>query len=172
MQARLAWSNKHVAMSPHIILKEREERRQRREKLLLLSAARQRCLAKSEAEVVVAESQRGPPTEDYEESDLETPHPRTSPEVAAETQDMRLHSTRFRDYCDHVPSAEINNITRTLLTDLVFFQERLYQKDPIKARYKRRLVYGLKEVRKYLLLNKLKCIIFAPDIEEVKAAGN
>ncbi|XP_064461681.1 uncharacterized protein LOC135371623 isoform X2 [Ornithodoros turicata] len=74
-------------------------------------------------------------------------------------------------YCDHLLSKEINDVSKKLISDLVLFQDRLHLKDPVKARSKRRLVYGLKEVRRYLSLNKLKCIIFAPDIEEVKAEG-
>lgn len=164
-------ARRKLSVMKKIILKEREERRQRHEKLRLVTAARQSLLANSAAKVVVELAQDPAPTEGHEDSDSVTPPPQTLPQVAAVPQEKRLHSTRFRDYCDHVQTAEINLATKTLLTDLVFFQERLYQKDPIKARSKRRLVYGLKEVRKYLLLNKLKCIIFAPDIEEVKAEG-
>ncbi|XP_065290214.1 uncharacterized protein Sbp2 [Dermacentor albipictus] len=164
-------ARRKLSVMKKIILKEREERRQRHEKLRLVTAARQSLLANSAAEVVVELARDPAPTEGHEDSDPGTLPPRTLPDVAAAPQEKRLHSTRFRDYCDHVQTPEINLTTKTLLTDLVFFQERLYQKDPIKARSKRRLVYGLKEVRKYLLLNKLKCIIFAPDIEEVKAEG-
>lgn len=119
--------------------------------------------------VVERDQSSAPESDILEEGDPATQS--LSPQVAADPEKRRLHSTRFRDYCDHVQSPEINMTARTLLTDLVFFQDRLYQRDPVKARTKRRLVYGLKEVRKYLLLNKLKCIIFAPDIEEVKAEG-
>ncbi|KAL1422719.1 hypothetical protein MTO96_003801 [Rhipicephalus appendiculatus] len=133
-------ARRKLSVMKKIILKEREERRQRREKLRLLTAARQSCLANSAAEVVV---ELDPATEGHQESDLETPLPRIAPKVAAEPQAKQLHSTRFRDYCDHVQSPEINKTTRTLLTDLVFFQERLYQKDPVKARSKRRLGGGL-----------------------------
>ncbi|KAH8023384.1 hypothetical protein HPB51_013222 [Rhipicephalus microplus] len=159
----------YLNTSVEIIIKEREDRRQRREKLRLLTAARQGCLANSASEVVV---ELDPATESNEEIGLqETPLSRIEPNSEAQPEVKQLHSTRFRDYCDHVQSPEINKTTKALLADLVFYQDRLYQKDPIKARSKRRLVYGLKEVRKYLLLNKLKCIVFAPDIEEVKGAG-
>nr|ASK40404.1 hypothetical protein [Amblyomma maculatum] len=163
-------ARKKLSVMKKIVLREREERRQRQEKLRLASAARHSLLNSATPEVVVELDQSSVP----ESGDIEEGGPVTQPslpETPVDSQKRQLHSTRFRDYCDHVLTPEINMTVKTLLTDLVFFQDRLYQKDPIKARSKRRLVYGLKEVRKYLLLNKLKCIIFAPDIEEVRAEG-
>ncbi|KAL3202859.1 hypothetical protein MRX96_001225 [Rhipicephalus microplus] len=136
-------ARRKLSVMKKIIIKEREDRRQRREKLRLLTAARQGCLANSASEVVV---ELDPATENNEEIGLQdTPLSRIEPNSEAQPE-----------------SPEINKTTKALLADLVFYQDRLYQKDPIKARSKRRLVYGLKEVRKYLLLNKLKCIVFRP----------
>ncbi|XP_077524366.1 SECIS-binding protein 2 isoform X3 [Amblyomma americanum] len=163
-------ARRKLSVMKKIVLKEREERRQRQEKLQLASAARQSLLDSAIPRVVVdLDDSPVPESGGLEEGDPAMQLP--LPQAAADLEKRRLHSTRFRDYCDHVQTSEINITAKTLLTDLVFFQDRLYQKDPIKARSKRRLVYGLKEVHKYLLLNKLKCIIFAPDIEEVKAEG-
>lgn len=82
-----------------------------------------------------------------------------------------LHTKKFRDYCDHMVSEEIDTTAMTILKDLVRFQDRLHEKDPIKARMKRRLVYGLREVTKHLRLCKLKCIIIAPNIEKISSEG-
>ncbi|VDK85124.1 unnamed protein product [Litomosoides sigmodontis] len=48
------------------------------------------------------------------------------------------------------------------------FQDRAWKRNPIKARSKRRLVCGLREVRKQLLLKAARCIILARDIETNK----
>lgn len=58
-----------------------------------------------------------------------------------------------------------------LLKELVRFQDRLYQKDPVKAKAKRRLVLGLREVLKHLKLRKLKCVIISPNCEKIQAKG-
>lgn len=58
-----------------------------------------------------------------------------------------------------------------LLKELVRFQDRMYQKDPVKAKTKRRLVLGLREVLKHLKLRKLKCVIISPNCEKIQSKG-
>ncbi|KFM61226.1 Selenocysteine insertion sequence-binding protein 2-like protein, partial [Stegodyphus mimosarum] len=82
-----------------------------------------------------------------------------------------IHTRNFREYCDHLISKDIDDTVHALLEDLVRFQDRMHQKDPVKARMKRRLVFGIKEVKKYIKLRKLKCIIMATDIENVVTEG-
>ncbi|KAG0414648.1 hypothetical protein HPB47_008191 [Ixodes persulcatus] len=139
-------ARKKLTVMKKIILKEREERKQ------LLARVKQATLARQSLIENASET-----------CCLDDGLP--------QQETKQLHSTRFREYCDQMLSVEINQATKALITDLVFFQDRLHQKDPIKAKSKRRLVCGLKEVKKYLLLKKLKCVVFAPDIEEVKAEG-
>lgn len=79
-------------------------------------------------------------------------------------------SVPFR-YCSHVVKEEINECATQLLTDLVRFQDRQYQKDPIKAKAKRRYVCGLREVMKHLKLRKLKCVIIPPNLDRIQSAG-
>ena len=57
------------------------------------------------------------------------------------------------------------------MTDLIRFQDKQHAKDPVKAKAKRRFVVGLREVAKFLKVKKIKCIIFAPDIEKVETKG-
>jgi len=52
-----------------------------------------------------------------------------------------------------------------------FFNFRLYQKDPLKAKMKRRLVMGIREVTKHLKLKKLKCVIVSPNLEKIQSKG-
>lgn len=68
-------------------------------------------------------------------------------------------------------SKEIDESVTMLLQELVRFQERIYQKDPTKAKTKRRLVMGLREVTKHMKLNKIKCVLISPNCEKIQAKG-
>lgn len=68
-------------------------------------------------------------------------------------------------------SKDVDECVTTLLKELVRFQDRLYQKDPMKARMKRRIVMGLREVQKHLKLRKLKCVIISPNCERIQSKG-
>ncbi|XP_072271140.1 selenocysteine insertion sequence-binding protein 2 [Pyxicephalus adspersus] len=83
----------------------------------------------------------------------------------------KIHSRRFREYCSQVLSKEVDSCVTDLLKELVRFQDRLYLKDPAKAKTKRRLVMGLREVLKHLKLKKLKCIIISPNCEKIQSKG-
>ncbi|XP_017546532.1 selenocysteine insertion sequence-binding protein 2 isoform X2 [Pygocentrus nattereri] len=83
----------------------------------------------------------------------------------------KIHSRKFREYCSQMLSKDVDECVTTLLKVLVRFQDRLYQKDPMKARMKRRLVMGLREVLKHLKLRKVKCVIISPNCERVQSKG-
>ncbi|XP_048045314.1 selenocysteine insertion sequence-binding protein 2-like [Megalobrama amblycephala] len=83
----------------------------------------------------------------------------------------KIHSRKFRDYCNQVLSKDVDECVSSLLKELVRFQDRLYQKDPMKARMKRRLVMGLREVLKHLKLRKVKCVIISPNCERIQSKG-
>ncbi|XP_057204247.1 selenocysteine insertion sequence-binding protein 2-like isoform X1 [Triplophysa rosa] len=83
----------------------------------------------------------------------------------------KIHSRRFREYCNQVLSKEIDESVTLLLQELVRFQERVYQKEPTKAKAKRRLVMGLREVTKHMKLQKIKCVIISPNCEKIQAKG-
>ncbi|XP_054628337.1 selenocysteine insertion sequence-binding protein 2-like isoform X11 [Dunckerocampus dactyliophorus] len=83
----------------------------------------------------------------------------------------KIHSRKFREYCSQMLSKDVDQCVTSLLRELVRFQDRLYQKDPMKARMKRRLVMGLREVLKHLKLRKVKCVIISPNCERVQAKG-
>lgn len=77
----------------------------------------------------------------------------------------------FSSYCSQMLSRDVDDCVTTLLKELVRFQDRLYQKDPMKARMKRRIVMGLREVLKHLKLRKLKCVIISPNCERIESKG-
>ncbi|XP_017510456.1 selenocysteine insertion sequence-binding protein 2 isoform X7 [Manis javanica] len=83
----------------------------------------------------------------------------------------KIHSRRFRDYCSQMLSKEVDACVTDLLKELVRFQDRMYQKDPVKAKTKRRLVLGLREVLKHLKLRRLKCVIISPNCEKIQSKG-
>ncbi|KAM8885389.1 selenocysteine insertion sequence-binding protein 2-like [Spinachia spinachia] len=83
----------------------------------------------------------------------------------------KIHSRKFRDYCSQMLSKDVDECVTALLKELVRFQDRLYQKDPMKARMKRRIVMGLREVLKHLKLRKVKCVILSPNCERIQAKG-
>ncbi|KAJ8285575.1 hypothetical protein GJAV_G00028400 [Gymnothorax javanicus] len=83
----------------------------------------------------------------------------------------KIHSRKFRDYCSQLLSKDVDECVTILLKELVRFQDRLYQKDPMKARMKRRLVMGLREVLKHLKLRKVKCVIISPNCERIQTKG-
>ncbi|XP_077996549.1 selenocysteine insertion sequence-binding protein 2-like isoform X2 [Glandiceps talaboti] len=82
-----------------------------------------------------------------------------------------IHSRRFREYCNQVLDKDIDACCTTLLQTLCRFQDRQYHKDPSKAKSKRRLVMGLREVTKHLRLKKIKCIVISPNLERIQSRG-
>ncbi|TRY90173.1 hypothetical protein DNTS_033358 [Danionella cerebrum] len=83
----------------------------------------------------------------------------------------KIHSRRFREYCNQVLSKEIDESVSLLLQELVRFQECVYQRDSGRGKAKRRLVMGLREVTKHMKLRKIKCVIISPNCEKIQAKG-
>eukprot|EP00041_Stephanoeca_diplocostata_P018904 m.400231 g.400231 ORF g.400231 m.400231 type:complete len:783 (+) comp21158_c0_seq4:448-2796(+) len=81
------------------------------------------------------------------------------------------HSRKFREYCNHCIDPELNRLAVQFLEKLVQFQNRMHERDPIKARAKRRFVLGLREVGKSVARGKIRCVLVAPDIERIEAEG-
>ncbi|XP_031215419.1 selenocysteine insertion sequence-binding protein 2 isoform X6 [Mastomys coucha] len=173
-----------------IILKERQERMQQR----LQESAMSQTVANGDSQDVESGASNQTPSQDdptgpekTEESVSSTPvvegeseEPagtefQRDPEACQPTPDSvtfpKIHSRRFRDYCSQMLSKEVDACVTGLLKELVRFQDRMYQKDPVKAKTKRRLVLGLREVLKHLKLRKLKCIIISPNCEKTQSKG-
>jgi len=103
----------------------------------------------------------------------ETDTPAKTPlEVSTDEKALTaIHSRKFRSYCTHLLSPELDSTVSLLMADLVRFQDKQHAKDPVKAKAKRRFVVGLREVAKFLKVKKINCIILAPDIERVETEG-
>eukprot|EP00516_Mucochytrium_quahogii_P006425 CAMPEP_0203747386 /NCGR_PEP_ID=MMETSP0098-20131031/2552_1 /ASSEMBLY_ACC=CAM_ASM_000208 /TAXON_ID=96639 /ORGANISM=" , Strain NY0313808BC1" /LENGTH=677 /DNA_ID=CAMNT_0050635799 /DNA_START=121 /DNA_END=2154 /DNA_ORIENTATION=+ len=78
-----------------------------------------------------------------------------------------VRTTRLvREYVCQSLSVELNDVVTTLLGRLMFLQERLRKKDPMKLQMRRRLVFGLREVNRGIRSRRCKCIIVALNIEK------
>ncbi|XP_047685830.1 selenocysteine insertion sequence-binding protein 2 isoform X3 [Prionailurus viverrinus] len=170
-----------------IILKERQERKQQRLQENAVSPAPASDAALDGESGGDEALEQAEPSEGTEESAAPTPTGQRKSEEPPRTESQkeadglcpvpdgagcpRIHSRRFRDYCSQMLSKEVDACVTDLLRELVRFQDRMYQKDPVKAKTKRRLVLGLREVLKHLKLRKLKCIIISPNCEKIQSKG-
>ncbi|NXI75564.1 SEBP2 protein, partial [Rhipidura dahli] len=164
-----------------IILKEREQRKQQH--LLEQKTAPkdednicQTAGNVTEDETLLQDSQAAVPVTQVAEGFPENTGIKESKEGSVTSKQLtttlpKIHSRNFRDYCSQVLSKEVDSCVTDLLKELVRFQDRLYQKDPVKAKIKRRLVMGLREVLKHLKLKKLKCVIISPNCEKIQSKG-
>ncbi|XP_009574426.1 PREDICTED: selenocysteine insertion sequence-binding protein 2, partial [Fulmarus glacialis] len=130
----------------------------------------------TEDETLLQDSQAAVPVTQVAEGFLENTGIKESTEGSMIPKQLtsslpKIHSRNFRDYCSQVLSKEVDSCVTDLLKELVRFQDRLYQKDPVKAKIKRRLVMGLREVLKHLKLKKLKCVIISPNCEKIQSKG-
>jgi len=107
-----------------------------------------------------------------EKKTVEAVNLKTPLEMSVEEKALTaLHSRKFRSYCSHILSAELDSSISLLMTDLVRFQDKQHAKDPVKAKARRRYVVGLREVAKFIKVKKVCCVILAPDIERVETEG-
>ncbi|XP_042643781.1 selenocysteine insertion sequence-binding protein 2 isoform X3 [Tyto alba] len=164
-----------------IILKEREQRKQQHllEQTAVTKGEDNICQPAentTETETLLQDSQTAVPVIQVAEGFLENTGIKESTEGSVTSKQLssslpKIHSRNFRDYCSQVLSKEVDSCVTDLLKELVRFQDRLYQKDPVKAKIKRRLVMGLREVLKHLKLKKLKCVIISPNCEKIQSKG-
>ncbi|KAM6327856.1 selenocysteine insertion sequence-binding protein 2 isoform 3-T3 [Alca torda] len=164
-----------------IILKEREQRKQQHllEQTAVPKDEDNICWSAeniTEGEMFLQHSQTAVPVTQVAEGFLENTGIKESTEGSMTSKQLtsnlpKIHSRKFRDYCSQVLSKEVDSCVTDLLKELVRFQDRLYQKDPVKAKIKRRLVMGLREVLKHLKLKKLKCVIISPNCEKIMSKG-
>ncbi|XP_028660688.2 selenocysteine insertion sequence-binding protein 2-like isoform X8 [Erpetoichthys calabaricus] len=153
-----------------IILKEREERKQRRlyeEQGIFFPAEDENDVSKDVCFDLPHEEET---TETCLTEQCETKES-SAPDSLTAASHPKIHSRRFREYCSQVLNKDVDECVISLLKELVRFQDRLYQKDPMKAKIKRRLVMGLREVLKHLKLKKVKCVIISPNCEKIQSKG-
>jgi hypothetical protein len=66
---------------------------------------------------------------------------------------------------------EINEQVQLMLKDLLRFQDRQFQLDPLNAKRKKRMVMGLREVLKGVNVGRIKVVLMVPNVEECSSEG-
>jgi selenocysteine insertion sequence-binding protein 2 len=104
-------------------------------------------------------------------SQLQTPYSHQMPESNIKQQ---IHDAGFREYCSQLIDRQLDELCIQLLLTLKRFQDRKkqqFQSNPERARCKRRFVHGIREVTKHLRLQRLKCVLIAPDCQSIESQG-
>ena len=91
--------------------------------------------------------------------------------LVLERSHQLLQASQPREYCTQLMSATLDESVRSLLGDLLRFQKRMRLTNPTKAKYRRRIVAGLREVAKNVARGKIKGIVVAKNIESINSAG-
>lgn len=76
-----------------------------------------------------------------------------------------------RDYCRQISRRSLDSKVTDLLATLMRFNQRLWEKDQAKAKTRKRFVCGLREVKKGVKGDTIRCVIVARNIEPVAAPG-
>ncbi|KAJ1454101.1 hypothetical protein M885DRAFT_405631, partial [Pelagophyceae sp. CCMP2097] len=77
-----------------------------------------------------------------------------------------------REYVGAQPLDEVLDVLVTSLLGRLFeLQERVRLHDPLKAKKLRRLVFGLREVKRGIRAENIKCVVLAPNIDEGETLG-
>jgi selenocysteine insertion sequence-binding protein 2 len=76
-----------------------------------------------------------------------------------------------RHYVNQLPTPELDALVVEMLSNLFRFQERLRLTSPAKAKAKRRLVMGIREVLRGLRAGNVKMVIAAPNIDTAAVTG-
>ncbi len=104
-------------------------------------------------------------------SQLQTPYAQQMPQSNIRQQ---IHDAGFREYCSQLIDRQLDELCVQLLITLKRFQDRKkqqFQSNPERARRKRRFVHGIREVTKHLRLQRLKCVLIAPDCQSIQSQG-
>lgn len=88
------------------------------------------------------------------------------------TNDQQLDQLKYMidtclcGYADHLLDPQFDRHILEFLGALLRFQRRQHAREPQKSKAKRRLVFGAKECRTLIDVNKIKCLIVGVDLDE------
>lgn len=68
-------------------------------------------------------------------------------------------------YYDNIITTTLNELLETFIKEIVTFQEKLYNKDPLKGNIKKRYIVGFHETKKFLKAHRVKFLIIASNIK-------
>lgn len=75
-----------------------------------------------------------------------------------------------RPYCDQIVTVGIEREIAAFLAQLREFEQRAKERKA-KGVHKKRYVCGLHQIFKAISANKVKCVIMAPNIDDIRSAG-
>jgi len=100
---------------------------------------------------------------------------RTAPETAKQTKKPQVQTRavdfEVRHYVRQVLSEELDEKLKLMLGELVRFQERAKERDPLKYAKQKRFCVGMREAQRAVARGKAKCLILAPNMESCSAKG-
>ena len=85
--------------------------------------------------------------------------------------DGKANRGLVRDYCDQDLCAQLDKEVEALLCKLIEFQRRAIERDPVKAKAKKRVSSGLREVLRSVRTQEARLVIVAPNIEAGPSEG-
>ncbi|XP_046624549.1 selenocysteine insertion sequence-binding protein 2-like [Neodiprion virginianus] len=98
------------------------------------------------------------------------PPPSLEKNLSATPKDLPAepkHSRNFREYCTNNLTPGLNASMELFLAEVYRLQRRMYERDEVKGRSKRRFYAGFKQVIKYVELKKIRFVVIAPDLEGI-----
>ncbi|KAF5301004.1 hypothetical protein FQR65_LT08987 [Abscondita terminalis] len=90
------------------------------------------------------------------------------PEIDKEEEGIVPQFPQYYRFPEIIISDDVDQKATIFITRMVELQEKLYKRDSLKGKYKRRYVVGFHQTKKYLNINKAKFIIIATDLKLVK----
>lgn len=97
--------------------------------------------------------------------------PKPEPQLKKEKPPPKLQSIEVRHYVHQNLSADLDAKVKEMLGELVRFQERAREKDPLKFAKLKRFCIGLREVARAVQRGKAKCLVVAPNLEVCETEG-
>ncbi|OQR71440.1 hypothetical protein BIW11_10997 [Tropilaelaps mercedesae] len=86
-------------------------------------------------------------------------------ETTALTSDELRPYERLKQKTDKAAFVEMEQLAVQMLSGLKMFQDRMHQRNKIKARTNQRMYYGLREALKYVTSSKIRMLLLARDLE-------
>lgn len=100
----------------------------------------------------------------HEENQQQTP--KNNPKKGLQTSVIEV-----RQYVHQVLSDALDDKVKIVLGELVRFQERAKERDPLKYQKQKRMCVGLREANRSVARGRAKGVICAPNLEECSATG-
>jgi hypothetical protein len=99
---------------------------------------------------------------------------KTVPKVPKESSSVAaaVHQQQQREYCRQLLTEDLDTKIFDMLAQLVVFQDRAKATNPLKAKMRRRLIVGFREVTRAVNLGKAKCVVMAPNIEDITSPSS